>query len=52
MVVLRCWVELVAMAIVFAAIGIYQWTTRDIFWNPKVIVGNAYAPFFRVNSVF
>jgi O-antigen ligase len=44
--------ELVAMALVFAAIGIYQWATRDIFWNPKVIVGNAYAPFFRVNSVF
>ena len=40
------------MAIAFAAIGIYQWATRDIFWNPKVIVGNAYAPFFRVNSVF
>src|SRR4029453_18709727 len=43
---------LVAMAIAFAVIGVYQWTTRDIFWNPKVIVGNAYAPFFRVNSVF
>jgi O-antigen ligase len=45
-------VELVAMAVTFALIGIYQWATRDIFWNPKVIVGNAYAPFFRVNSVF
>ena len=44
--------ELVVMAVVFAAIGIYQWSTRDIFWNPKVIVGNAYAPFYRVNSVF
>jgi O-antigen ligase len=44
--------ELVAMAIAFAVIGVYQWATRDIFWNPKVIVGNAYAPFFRVNSVF
>jgi hypothetical protein len=44
--------ELVAMAVVFAAIGVYQWATRDIFWNPKVSVGNAYAPFFRVNSVF
>ena len=44
-----------AMALAFAAIGIYQWLTRDIFWNPKVIVGNAYAPsgyFYRVNSVF
>jgi O-antigen ligase len=44
--------ELVAMAVVFAAVGVYQWATRDIFWNPKVSVGNAYAPFFRVNSVF
>jgi O-antigen ligase len=44
--------ELLAMALAFAAIGVYQWATRDIFWNPKVIVGNAYAPFFRVNSVF
>jgi O-antigen ligase len=45
-------VELTAMAIVFAAIGLYQYETRDIFWNPKVEIGNAYAPFYRVNSVF
>jgi hypothetical protein len=45
-------VELLAMAAVFAAIGAWQWATRDVFWNPKVIVSNAYAPFFRVNSVF
>ena len=45
-------VQLIAMAGVFAAIGVYQWATRDVFWNPKVIVSNAYAPFFRVNSVF
>jgi O-antigen ligase len=43
---------LAAMAVVFAAVGIYQWLTRDIFWNPKVDVGNAFAPFYRVNSVF
>jgi O-antigen ligase len=42
------------MAVVFAAIGVVQYATRDVFWNPKVIVGNAYAraPFYRVNSVF
>jgi O-antigen ligase len=45
-------VELVGLGLVFAGIGVYQWLTRDVFWNPKVIVGNAYAPFFRVNSVF
>jgi putative inorganic carbon (HCO3(-)) transporter len=43
---------LLATALAFAAVGGYQWLTRDVFWNPTVIVGNAYAPFFRVNSVF
>jgi O-antigen ligase len=43
---------LAAMAVAFSAIGVFQWLTRDVFWNPKVIVGNAYAPFYRVNSVF
>jgi hypothetical protein len=36
-------------------IGIVQYETRNIFWNPKVKVDNAYAPsgwFYRVNSVF
>jgi len=45
-------VELTGMAVVFAVIGIYQYETRDVFWNPKLLVSNAYAPFFRVNSVF
>ncbi|MGB2953205.1 MAG: O-antigen ligase family protein [Gaiellaceae bacterium] len=44
--------ELVLMALAFAVVGVYQWSTRDVFWNPKVIVGNAYLPFYRVNSVF
>ena len=34
------------------AVGLYQWATREVFWNPKLKVENAYAPFFRVNSVF
>ena len=46
------WVGLVGTALAYASIGLYQWVTRDIFWNPKVVVGNAYAPFFRVNSIF
>jgi putative inorganic carbon (HCO3(-)) transporter len=46
------YVELVVMALAFAWVGVYQYATRDVFWNPKVIVGNAYAPFYRVNSVF
>lgn len=44
--------QLGVMAIAFAGIGIYQWVTGEVFWNPKVIVGNIYAPFDRVNSVF
>jgi hypothetical protein len=46
------WVGLVGTALAYAAVGGYQWVTRDVFWNPSVEVFNAYAPFFRVNSVF
>ena len=49
------YVQAAAMALVFALIGIWQYLTRNIYWNPKVEVDNAYAPvswFYRVNSVF
>jgi len=46
------YLEVTLMALVFAFVGFYQYETRDIFQNPKVINSNAYAPFFRVNSVF
>ncbi len=46
------WAAVAATALAYAAVGAYQWATRDIFWNPSVIVANAYAPFFRVNSIF
>ena len=53
--VLTLYVQLALMALVVAVIGIVQYETRNIFWNPKVRVDNAYAPsgwFYRVNSVF
>jgi O-antigen ligase len=53
--VLTLYVQLAAMAVVFAAIGVEQYETRNIIFNPKVKVDNAYAPvgwFYRVNSVF
>jgi putative inorganic carbon (HCO3(-)) transporter len=53
--VLTLYVQLAVMALVFAVIGIVQYESRTIFWNPKVRVDNAYAPsewFYRVNSVF
>jgi len=46
------WAALVGTALSYAIVGGYQWARRDVFWNPGVKVGNAYAPFFRVNSVF
>jgi putative inorganic carbon (HCO3(-)) transporter len=50
--VMVLYLEIAAMGVVFSAVGFYQYDTRDIFQNPKVITANAYAPFFRVNSVF
>jgi O-antigen ligase len=48
--VLYC--ELAAMAIVFAAVGAYQYETRTIFQNLKLRQSNIYEAIFRVNSVF
>ena len=53
--VLTIYLQLAVMGLVIAVIGIVQYETRNIFWNPKVRVDNAYAPsgwFYRVNSVF
>jgi putative inorganic carbon (HCO3(-)) transporter len=47
--------QLALMGLVFAVLGIEQYLTRNIYWNPKVAVDNAYATsswFYRVNSVF
>jgi O-antigen ligase len=44
--------ELVAMAVVFVAVGFYQYETRSIFQNAKVQIANTYGAIFRVNSVF
>ncbi len=49
---LGLYAALVATALAYAGVGLYQWITREVFWNPKLQVDNAYAPFFRVNSVF
>jgi O-antigen ligase len=49
------YVQIAAMALAFGVIGIDQYLTRNIYWNPKVRVDNAYAPvgwYFRVNSIF
>ena len=44
--------ELVAMALVFASVGFYQYETKTIFQNPKLNQSNIFEAIFRVNSVF
>jgi putative inorganic carbon (HCO3(-)) transporter len=46
------YLELTLMGLAFSIVGFYQYETRNIFENPKLGISNAYAPFFRVNSVF
>jgi hypothetical protein len=43
---------LLAMAALFAVVGIGQWVTRSVFWNPNLKADNAFATFYRVNSLF
>jgi putative inorganic carbon (hco3(-)) transporter len=43
---------LLAMAVLFAAVGIWQWTTHGVFWNERLLESNAYDAFYRVNSLF
>lgn len=52
-------VKLVAPAYAFlgtmlvaAAAGIFQYVTKDIWQNPKLIVANNFTPDFRTNSIF
>jgi O-antigen ligase len=43
---------MLALAAFFAAVGIWQWATKGVFWNPNVKADNAFATFYRVNSLF
>src|SRR4051794_12626935 len=43
----------VALAVVFAVVGLYQYATRTLFFdNEKVLLANELKPYFRVNSLF
>ncbi len=42
----------VAEALVFAAIGFWEYQARELLWNPTVIAANQFQSYFRVNSVF
>jgi O-antigen ligase len=43
----------VGLASMFAAVGLWQELTKDLFfYSPQLEVSNAYSPFFRVTSLF
>jgi hypothetical protein len=43
----------IGLASVFAAVGLWQEATKDLFFfSPQLEVANAYSPFFRVTSLF
>jgi len=48
----RCLTVLVALALVFAAIGFVEYWQRELLLNPKVIASNQFESYFRVNSLF
>ena len=43
---------LVALALAFAAVGFWEFQTRTLLLNPKVIASNQIEEYFRVNSLF
>jgi len=43
---------LLAEALVFVAVGFWEYLTRELLLNPKVIASNQVREYFRVNSLF
>jgi hypothetical protein len=43
---------LVALALIFTGIGFWEFQTRHLLLNPKVIASNQVEEYFRVNSLF
>lgn len=50
--VTRCFAAAAAMAVLFVLVGFYEYATRDLLWNSKVIESNQFESYFRVNSLF
>jgi O-antigen ligase len=42
----------VALALLFSLVAVYQWQSHHLISNRKLEVDNAYASFYRVNSLF
>jgi len=50
--VVRCLGVLGVLALVLVGIGFYEYATRTLLLNPKVIASNEVTEYFRVNSLF
>jgi O-antigen ligase len=50
--VVQCFGLAVALALVFVGIGFWEYATRQLLWNRKVIESNQFESYFRVNSLF
>ena len=51
-VVIRCLGVLAALAVTFVLVGFWEYATRRLLLNPKVIASNQFESYFRVNSLF
>jgi O-antigen ligase len=49
---LRCVALTVALAAVFVAIGLVEYTRKSLLLNSSLVASNVYGNYFRVNSVF
>jgi len=47
-----CGLVLVGVALLFSAVGFYEYWTETLLLNPKLLVSNEFHTYFRVNSVF
>jgi O-antigen ligase len=48
----HCLAALVGLALVFGALGFYEWQTKTLLLNPRLLVSNDFHAYFRVNSFF
>ena len=47
-----CFGVALSLALVFAAVGFWEWSSGRLLLNPKVIASNQFESYFRVNSLF
>jgi O-antigen ligase len=51
-IVAACGAVALVLALVFTGVGFWEYSVRELLWNPKVIESNQFESYFRVNSLF